>query len=745
MIHNFPYSNLHDQNYDWILEKIKNVDDVLKDLPESVQEAIHQVELAKDAGLEEMQTALTNALTAIQAELATSETAIQTAQTQAEASIIQYKNDSIIMMETARNSALTDINAAKTDALSLLESAITVALNQIDSKRRSLDEKIAGLSESLPADSAQILGELSILNGILIGNAVGALTWFNGFYPVQSTPEVVVSDTYATSTAIGGVAGRRMIVTCLNGYVIEHVQYWKPVEGVQTCFCFNIEDPRFVDVTFSLDTTLFCITIQNADPTQTIDAGTINNIVTVSWPTASVNTPQCVAYVEENYTASRGYDVGEYFVLGGLLFKVTAPISANGTITPNTNCTQIAGGLGTEILGTYDQMKDIHPEWLQDSIVTGNLLETADTVVENARWVVDTITQKIKTQTLNGYISILMPVDNNTDYAFTYGRYVYFIGPDKKTPIDTSPLVKIRTCNSGNASYLAICFDGGVYPYNTYVFCKGTSTEGQTDKKISLPWLDIEPQISDAADIINSRNILYGKKWAVCGDSFTNSGGTGTTMPAGTKYAGQPFTYPWIIGNRQNMTIYKFFEGGRTLGMPAVPGDFVNSLTNPTAAWYYQEIPQDADYITIYLGINDAHHAGYGTDGEDTTGEIPLGTINDNTTATYLGAWNVVLSWLITNRPNAHIGMIVTNGIAGHDEYRQGQIAIAQKYGIPYIDMNGDSRTPAMLRTSNPNIASAVKSALINKWAVNPGVNEHPNDDAQLFESTFIENFLRSI
>lgn len=242
---------------------------------------------------------------------------------------------------------------------------------------------------------------------------------------------------------------------------------------------------------------------------------------------------------------------------------------------------------------------------------------------------------------------------------------------------------------------------------------------------------------------LGTDNVLYNKKWAVCGDSFT-AGVTEGTIQSG-KYAGQKKVYPYFIGNRNNMNIVKFFEGGRTLAWPASPGTFVNSLTNPNAAYYYQNIPSDADYITIYLGINDAGHAsGSSQDGEDTTGVIPLGTIDDNTTATYYGAWNVVLTWLITNRPNAHIGIIVTNGIAGADSYRQAQIAIATKYGIPYIDLNGDARTPAMLRTSNPNIPSSVKNALIAKWRVSAD-NTHPNDAAHEFEATFIENFLRSI
>ena len=249
----------------------------------------------------------------------------------------------------------------------------------------------------------------------------------------------------------------------------------------------------------------------------------------------------------------------------------------------------------------------------------------------------------------------------------------------------------------------------------------------------------------DVKDIAKNSNILFGKKWAVCGDSFTN-GALSTTIGEG-KYNNEKVVYPYLIGNRNEMQIIKFFEGGRTLAFPVNPSTFTNSLTNPNAEWYYQNIPSDVDYITIYLGINDEHHApnSSGGDGEDNTGEIPIGTVDDTTVNTYLGAWNVVLTWLITNRPNAHIGIIVTNGIQAHDEYRLGQIAIAEKYGVPYIDLNGDARTPAMIRTSNPNIPSAVKQALVTKWAVDPSSNTHPNDDAHLFESTFIENFLRSI
>ena len=237
---------------------------------------------------------------------------------------------------------------------------------------------------------------------------------------------------------------------------------------------------------------------------------------------------------------------------------------------------------------------------------------------------------------------------------------------------------------------------------------------------------------------------LRGKKWAVLGDSFTAGEDSGTLTDG--IYKGQKIVYPYIIGNRTGIRILNYFEGGRTLAYPA-DGTFHNSVTDPNQNYYYQNIPADVDYITIYLGINDSHHApaSSGGDGEDNTGEIPLGTATDSTTATYYGAWNVVLSWLRENRPFAHIGIIVSNGCDTAD-YRAAMIAMAKKYGIPYLDLNGDERTPAMIRAQNNDIPSTVKNIIRDVQAVNvAGGNTHPNNNAHRFESTFIENFLCSI
>lgn len=241
------------------------------------------------------------------------------------------------------------------------------------------------------------------------------------------------------------------------------------------------------------------------------------------------------------------------------------------------------------------------------------------------------------------------------------------------------------------------------------------------------------------------RNTLYGKKWAVCGDSFSagdfsNALDTDYTITEGL-YKGQKKVYGYLIGNRNNMVIQNLSSGGRTMATPS-DGTFTNCFSKDI----YKTIDTDVDYITLYFGINDSHHrsAATGTDGEDTAGVIEIGTINDTDNTTFYGAWNVVIDYLITNYPNAHIGILVSNGCET-DDYRVATIAVAKKFGIPYIDLNGDERTPCMIRSTNSEIASSVRTARTKQWTVNYGTNNHPNAQAHEYESIFIENFLRNL
>lgn len=327
----------------------------------------------------------------------------------------------------------------------------------------------------------------------------------------------------------------------------------------------------------------------------------------------------------------------------------------------------------------------------------------------------------------------IIPIEPNTTYySLTPLRYVEHYNADKLY-LNQESGSNIMTFTTGaNDRYVIITArvadEGRI--------CVTTNPDAQYQPYKEVFKSDF-PMLNDAQknDFLKSSYLdqkLAGKKWVVCGDSFTH-GATDTVLPDGL-YKGQKAVYPYLIGNRTGMNVVMFARDGQTLGYlnDASNPNNNNSLTSPNGQYYYQLIPADVDYITIYLGINDVNY------------HIPLGTIDDNTTSTYFGAYNVVLSWLRANRPFAHVGIIVTNG-TGSNERTLAQIALAKKYGYPYIDLNGDDRTPAMIRSTNPDIPATIKQNILNAQAVDPSSNTHPNDAAHAFESTFIEAFLKSL
>lgn len=322
-------------------------------------------------------------------------------------------------------------------------------------------------------------------------------------------------------------------------------------------------------------------------------------------------------------------------------------------------------------------------------------------------------------------------------------RLIYLLYDADRRPLtyaNESPVTDL-TISPATNGYIRVCAnDAEAYP----IFGTKLMLIEGTDYVPYEPY-SVEKILDNDISPINDKflcNILNGKKWCPCGDSFTEY--TNAKFTDG-KYSGRDKTYPYLIALRNNMKIdARFFKSGsgRTMAYPA-DGTFSNSLTCPTNVGYYQNIPEDADYITIMLGINDYQHSRSGT-----TGIIPLGTIDDNTTDTYYGAYNVVLGWIRDNRPFAHVGIIVTNGTERQD-YTEAQVALARKWGYPLLNLNGDDHTPAMIRCYNANMSEELKTLIKQKQAVDydgsqtGSVNTHPNYEAHEYESAFIEAWLR--
>ena len=226
-------------------------------------------------------------------------------------------------------------------------------------------------------------------------------------------------------------------------------------------------------------------------------------------------------------------------------------------------------------------------------------------------------------------------------------------------------------------------------------------------------------------------NVLSGKVWIACGDSFT-AGGYGPDDGFDESvykfndgpFAGQNIVYPFIIGARNNMTVINMAVSGMT--MCNIDGTRVNSFSNEV----YLGVPANADYITLKFGINDVNYSS------------PLGTIDDDDTTTFYGAWNVVMRHLLTNNPRAKIGIIVTNG--SMQQYTDATIEIAKKWGVAYLDEVNDPTVPLLHRVDRDGVAEEVKALKLATFRVGPN-NTHPNVDAQNYEASFVENWLRSL
>ena len=252
---------------------------------------------------------------------------------------------------------------------------------------------------------------------------------------------------------------------------------------------------------------------------------------------------------------------------------------------------------------------------------------------------------------------------------------------------------------------------------------------------------ELKKQISD----LQASNPLWGKKYVACGDSFTEGDFKGWIDENGLSKKESPViydkewgmykTYPWQIGKRNHMTVINEAKCGSILALDKgyLAGEDGKGIDfrKPFSYERYKNIPEDTDYCTIWFGINDSAHTN-------------LGTIDDTTNETFYGAWNVVLEWLITNRPYMKIGIIITDADA-RPAWRQATRQCARKWGIPYLDMMGDDKVPVILGREQELGLCLKAEELRNRSFWVSEVNRHPNIQAHVYQSYFIEEFMRRL
>ena len=224
-------------------------------------------------------------------------------------------------------------------------------------------------------------------------------------------------------------------------------------------------------------------------------------------------------------------------------------------------------------------------------------------------------------------------------------------------------------------------------------------------------------------EYLQGMNYLWGKKYVACGDSFT-AGDFATKTEETWDEATQEYkTYCWHIANRNRMNLVNEARSGTTM--------YNNGNEYAFSVNRYKQIPTDADYITICFGLN------------ETT--APIGTLEDATNATVIGAWNVVLEYLITNMPYAKIGIIIPDAWCSA-AMREALIDVAEYWGIPYLDLTGDPRIPLLIngRRSGPTLSAKAIELRTAAFAIS-AEDTHPNPKGHAYRSTIIENFMRSL
>lgn len=224
-------------------------------------------------------------------------------------------------------------------------------------------------------------------------------------------------------------------------------------------------------------------------------------------------------------------------------------------------------------------------------------------------------------------------------------------------------------------------------------------------------------------EYLQSMNYLWGKKYVACGDSFTAGDFSSKTDETWDSVTQEYKTYCWHIANRNRMTLINEAKSGSTMHN--------NGDSNAFCITRYKNIPTDVDYITLCFGLN------------ETTATI--GELTDTTDNTVIGAWNIVLEYLITNIPYAKIGIIIPDSWCSK-AMRDALISVATYWGIPYLDLKGDTSVPLMIggRYDNSNISSKARELRNNAFQIS-AEDSHPNAKAHEYRSTVIENFMRSL
>lgn len=228
-------------------------------------------------------------------------------------------------------------------------------------------------------------------------------------------------------------------------------------------------------------------------------------------------------------------------------------------------------------------------------------------------------------------------------------------------------------------------------------------------------------------EVLEASNPLWGKHYHACGDSFT----AGSYVTDIDKATGEPLTANFLVAKYNNMKFTKDAIGGSDMTNVA-------DASNPFSVDRYLNIPEDTDYLTLQFGLNEVAIAD-----EPST----LGTNTDSDNTTMWGAYNTVFEWILTNRPNAKVGVIISDAWMT-ENYANALIEICKFWGVPWLDLGGDPQVSLNIggrrNGSGITFGETAKSLRSNQFQISSG-NSHPNAAGNRWRYTALQEFLRRL
>lgn len=243
--------------------------------------------------------------------------------------------------------------------------------------------------------------------------------------------------------------------------------------------------------------------------------------------------------------------------------------------------------------------------------------------------------------------------------------------------------------------------------------------------------------INDYIDTDNEYdgNILKGKKWTACGDSFTEGDFTGFVDENGLSGKNSPViydgnrgmykTYPWWIAERNNMELVNEAKCGSKFT------NVDNATSGNVFSLRYKNVPLDSDYITFMFGLNEVGLT-----------DAQIGTESDSDITTLWGAYNVIFEYFLTNAPKAKMMVIIPDAWM-NKKYADATKTICDHWGIVCRDLKFD--TSVTMGIGGRSNVSSKATELRDKAFKVTDKNSHPNVVAHEYRSTVIESWMRAL